>query len=160
METNKLTIIEIRYIRSLAAVKTDEELAIMIEKPVELIKAQFALMAGLPKRPEEKPAAIRELLSSSPDSAPVAETVKKERKKPGPKPKNPVKKKKSKKLNSAHAQAEERKRNRSNRNNQKVFVTRPLDLTGKVAYKLNSKTTVWEAPGADIEELKKKYKIC
>jgi hypothetical protein len=154
----KLTIPEITYMRALASVKTDEELAKMMNKPVELIKLQFSIMAGLPKRPEEKPEAIAKLLSSNVDVV-VDEPVKKEKKKPGPKPKNPEKKKKQKKLHSAHAQAEGRKKIRSGRNNQSIYKTKPLDLSGKVPYKLNAKTTVYAKPGANIDKLKKKYNI-
>lgn len=159
MMDQKLTVPEITYMRSLAAYKTDEELATLLNKPVELITLQFSIMAGLPKRPEEKPAAIRELLSSSSDSVPAAEPVKKERKKPGPKPKNPTKKKKKKKLHSAHAQAEERKKMRQGRNNQSIYATRPIDLKGKIPVMLNAKTMVYKTPGTDIEALKKKLKI-
>jgi hypothetical protein len=156
----KLTVPEITYMRSLAAFKTDEELAKMMNKPVELIKLQFSIMAGLPKRPEEKPAAIAKLLASKSDvAADVNVPVKKERNRPGPKPKKPAKKKKAKKLHSAHAQAEERKNARKGRNNQSSYETKPINLNGKVPVKLNAKTTVWAMPGYDIDELKKKYKI-
>ncbi len=155
----KLTIPEITYMRALAAVKTDEELAKMMDKPVELIKLQFSIMAGLPKRPNEKPAAIAKLLSSKDDVAiETQQPVKKERKKPGPKPKNPAKEKKKKK-HSAQAQAEERKKIRKGRDNQSIYATKPIDLTGKVPIKLNSKTLVYVKPGTDIEELKKRLNI-
>src|SRR5690349_9736005 len=84
---DKLTVPEITYMRALAAYKTDEELAKLLNKPVELIQLQFSIMAGLPKRPEEKPEAIAKLLSSNTDVA-IDEPVKKERMKRGPKPKN------------------------------------------------------------------------
>lgn len=149
---NKLTIIEIRYIRSLAAIKTDEELALMIEKPVELIKAQFALMAGLPKRPVEKPATIAKLLSTN---CIVPEPVAQEEKKT----KKHEKEKQSKKNHSAHAQALDRQKIRKDRQGKSIYATKKLDLTGKVPFKLNNRTTVYAPPGTDIDQLKIKYKI-
>jgi hypothetical protein len=154
----KLTIAEITYMRALAAFKTDEELAKMMDKPVELIKLQFSIMAGLPKRPEEKPEAIARLLatgdpSTITDTEPVID-----KKKPGRK-KKPVEVKPAKKLISAHAQAEERLKIRKDKNNKSIYKTKKIDLTGKVPVKLNSKTTVYVKPGYDIDELKRKYKI-
>lgn len=131
--------------RALAAFKTDEQLAKLLDKPVDLIKLQFSIMACLPKRPEEKPAAIAKLLSTGDtDSLPVTELeiVKKEKK--------PL---------SVHAQALDRLKSRKGKNQKGIYKTRPIDLKGQVRVKLNDRTTVYAKPGYDIEELKKKYKI-
>jgi hypothetical protein len=66
---------------------------------------------------------------------------------------------KKEKKHSARAQADDRQRQRKVRYNQSIYETKPLDLTDKVQYKLNSKTTVWAKPGIDIGKLKKKYNI-
>jgi hypothetical protein len=152
MDKNKLTIIEIRYIRALAAVKTDEELAVMIEKPVELIKAQFALMAGLPKRPDEP---LPVVALASPGKKRISHA---ERKMIREQKKVEEKKQKREKQN-LHAQEQDRLRERKKRLERETFKTKQLDLSGTVCVKLNEKTTVWVKPGTDIEELKKKYKI-
>ena len=170
----KLTISEIEYIYNLAEHKTDEELAKIIKKPVAIVQMLFSLMAGLPKRPWEKV-----VLPDIPPAPTVDEQTVTTRKKPKAlkplivgkkrrkipvknktvKKEKPVKTKEEKKPLSAHAQALERQKIRSARNNQSIYATRPIDLNGKIPYKLNHKTVVYEAPGANIEMLRKKYHI-
>jgi hypothetical protein len=174
MEKDKLTIIEIRYIRALAAVKTDEELAVMIEKPVDLIKAQFALMCGLPKRPDEPLPAVAtaSIAESKVKSAKLPKVPKKEKIRKGEKKsishaerkvRREQKKAEEEKLKrdkqSLHAQEQDRIRERSKRATRSTFKTRTLDLSNTIRVQLNAKTTVWVKPGTDIDELKKKYKI-
>lgn len=165
METNKLTIIEIRYIRSLAAVKTDEELAIMIEKPVELIKAQFALMAGLPRRPGEK--IILERLPPPPESIPVPakeKPVKKvkagSRTKAGSQRDKQAKKAVKKRVQVQVNEKVLQRQKEWKRNNETIqYETKqPVD-SDTIPYRLNHKTTIYAKPGTNIEELKKKYNI-
>lgn len=153
----KLTIPEITFMRALAGIKTDKELAKLLDKPVELITLQFSIMAGLPKRPDEKPPIIAKLLSSEViNDQPVEQ---KQPKKRGPKKKEKAEKTPKKKLQSMHAQEEERKKIRKVRRNQSIYSLRPLNLAGLVPYKLNAKTTVYDKPGADVGMLKQKYNI-
>ena len=159
----KLTIPEITYMRALAGIKTDEELAKMMDKPVELIKLQFSIMANLPKRPDEKPAAIVRLLSESVANETLAQPAKKKvthaERRIIREQKAKEKEQKKKEKQSAHAQEMEQLKIRKDRLKRSTYETRPLDLTGKVPIKLNAKTIIWAKPGADIEELKKKYHI-
>lgn len=170
METNKLTIIEIRYIRSLAAVKTDEELAAMIEKPVELIKAQFALMAGLPRRPGEK--IILEKLPPAPIEVPDAERAlqksskKSKIKKLGSKTKagsqrdKQVKKAAKKRVQvQVNEKVLHRQKEWKGKNDKVQYQTKSPVSAGMILFRLNHKTTIYAKPGTNIEELKRKYKI-
>lgn len=151
----KLTITDIEYIYNLAGHKTDEELAVIIKKPVGLIQMLFSIMAGLPKRPWEQGPIIDPSIIATPKVE--NKPVKKERVKAVRKQKKVVKKK-DKKL-SPHAAEMEQLKIRKDRLRRGTYKTRPIDLTGKVAMKLNAKTTVWAKPGTDIAELKKKYNI-
>lgn len=174
----KLTIPEITYMRALAGIKTDEQLATMMNKPVELIKLQFSIMANVPKRPEEKPAVIAKLLAT--DGLPATSVFispVKEKKGKAPKPEKKKRvshaerrlireqkeaekqKQKPKAKQSANVMEMEQRMLSQNRNRRSTYAMRPLDLTGKVPVKLNSKTIVYVNPGADIEKLKKKYNI-
>jgi hypothetical protein len=172
----KLSISDIEYIYNLAGAKTDEELAKIINKPVALVQMQFALMDGLPVRPWEKvvvpdipalPAASNDkpaVKSRKPSALRPLKVGKKKKKvaskkKPAGKKEKPVKVKEEKKPHSAHAQAMERQKIKQVRDRNSIYATRPLDLTGKVRVKLNSKTDVWVDPGTDIEKLKKNLKI-
>lgn len=51
---NDLSITEIRFIRSLLSVKTDAQLAELLEKPVALVTEQISTMSGIVKRPQIK----------------------------------------------------------------------------------------------------------
>jgi hypothetical protein len=153
----KLTISDIKFLYKLAAHKTDEELAILIKKPVSLVQMQFALMTGLPKRPWERGPVVQTPTVHAAALSPVIEAPAKE--KPHRKNKATKPAKEEKKLHSASAQALERTKLRKNRNNDSIYKTRTIDLTGKIALKLNAKTTVWAEPGSDINELKTKYHI-
>jgi hypothetical protein len=164
----KLTVPEITYIRALASIKTDEELAKMMDKPVELIKLQFSIMANLPKRPEEKPSAIAKLLATSVDipatSNETTESPKKKRvthaeRKIIRDQKEATEREKRKEKQLAHMQEIEQSKIRKDRLRRGTYATRPIDLSGKVPIKLNAKTVIWAKPGTDIEELKRKYKI-
>lgn len=146
----KLSISDIEYIYNLAGHKTDEQLAVMIKKPLDLVQKLFSLMV-LPKRPWEKF-----------DNKPIKEKKQLKplsvgRKKKAVKKKKPVKK--EKKPHSSYAQAMDRQKIRKSRNNQSIYTTKPLDLSGKVRVKLNAKTEVWVLPGTDIAALKKKLNI-
>lgn len=169
---NKLSITEIRYIRSLAASKTDEQLAEMLDKPMELISAQFALMANLPKRPGEKPVVVHspKVPKAPKPPKPAKNTVAKVK---APKSvrvsradrklkrdrEKAVKEQQNREKRSLLQDELQRLKNRKDRLEKSIYATRPLDLTGTVAIKLNAKTTVYVKPGTNIEELKKKYKI-
>jgi hypothetical protein len=157
---NKLTISEIEYLYNLAGHKTDEELAAMIKKPVAVIQMQFALMAGLPKRPWELG---QEIIAAT---KPKVKPAKKERishaeRKVIHEQKQVQKKheKAEKKPLSAHAQALDRLKMRKDKCGKSIYATRKLDLTGKVPFKLNNRTTVYAPPGTDVDQLKIKFKI-
>lgn len=166
----KLTISDIEYAYNLAEHKTDEELAAILKKPVAMVQMLFAIMAGLPKRPWEKI-----VLPDLPAVTTVAEAqpvvvgkkpkalkplkVGKKKNKASAKKKAPAKEKAGNKPLSAHAQEMDRLKARKISNRNSIYATRPLDLTGKVRVKLNSRTEVWVEPGTDIEKLKKKLNI-
>ena len=169
---SKLSITEIRFLRSLAAHKTDGELAEMINKPVGLIQMQFSLMAGLPKRPWETGPVIT--LPKAPKKEKVRSAKKERVEKPAKKKrishaerklireqKNAVKEKEKREQQSAHAQEQERMKDRKRKLDKSKFKTRQLDLSDRIPVKLNAKTIIYvkPGPGIDIEELKKKYKI-
>ena len=166
---NKLSISEIRYIRSLVAHKTDKQLAEMVGKPVELITLQLSLMSGLPKRPDEKKVAQATIPTSSPTrlKPPKKEKVRSSAKKRISHAERKVLREKKKvdkikeqrEKQSLHIQEEARVKERSKRLARGKFKTRVLDLTGTIRVMLNAKTTVWVKPDTDIEQLKKKYNI-
>lgn len=168
----KLTISDIAYIRNLADNKTDEELAVMIGKPVVLVQMQFSLMADLPKRPWEKGPVVK--LPKPPKKKKVSSKLVKSVKKKSSKKEKAVKnrtktgsqrdkqkKKAVKKRKVVKVQEEvlNRQKEWKGKNDKAQFKTRQLDLTGTIPIKLNAKTTVWVKPGTDIEKLKKKYNI-
>jgi hypothetical protein len=163
---NKLTISEIECIYNLAGHKTDEELSAIIKKPVAIIQMQFALIDGLPNRPWEKgpelkPASLPKTPKKNKIRSNGKERISHAERKVIREQKQVQKKneKTGKKPLSAHAQALDRLKMRKDRCGKSIYATRKLDLTGTIPVKLNNRTTVWVKPGADIEELKKKYKI-
>jgi hypothetical protein len=170
----KLTISDIEYIYNLAEHKTDEELAAIIKKPVSVIQMQFALMTGLPKRPWEKAAvrvAVSDILSDPiPEQQPHQSKTGKTKsnkikrlshadRKIIRNQKQAKKKKEKDEKQSLHSQEMQRLKERKQRLDKSIYATRQLDLTGTIPIKLNDRTTVWVKPGADIEQLKKKYHI-
>lgn len=151
----QLTISDQVLIRNLGAYKTPEQLARIINKPVELIRSQCESVANqFTKMPK---------VSKSPKKVKIRSAGKKrishvERKLIREKKKAEEAKLKREKQ-SVHAQEQERLRERRKKLEKSTLVTRQLDLTNAVRVQLNAKTTVWVKPGTDIDKLKQQFNI-
>lgn len=174
---NKLSITEIRFIRSLAGKKTDEELADMINKPIALVQMQFSLMSNLPKRPWERGPVIK--VPKTPKKEKIRskseKPVKEKSIKPKPVKEKPVKKSRAKIGSRRDKQAKKavkkrevvkvneavvnRQKEWKNKNEKRQFKTKSAIKAGTIPYKLNAKTVIWDKPGVNIEQLKKKFNI-
>lgn len=164
---NGLTITEMRLIRSLLSVKTDDQLAMLVGKPVGLVTTYIGSYTVAPIRPTPKTnkqqaeSNIRKkhhpLLQAELEKQTRSEKRKseKEERMRQLQQEEQRRKEKQKLTQSEQARVAARKKERE----RSKLPTRKIDLTGTIAIRLNSKTTVWVKPGTDIEKLKQTLKI-
>lgn len=163
---NSISITEKRLIRSLLTKKTDKELAEMLGRPVEIISDFLTSLDLKVRRPVGKVKKQRQQISTISLDQPPDPPKQKRIKKKKPKSVRVQEKLEKQRLKEKDGERKrllkedhERARRRKKEIESKKLPTRVIDLTGTVAVRLNSKTTVWVKPGYNIEELKKRYKI-
>lgn len=165
----ELTMTEMRLIRSLLSVKTDSELANLVGKPVNIVTEYIDSYSFNPIRPTRKEVGYNKMpgLKRKPELGPaingkeLAQERAAERKRI--REQKIILKRKEEERNAIRAKALLAEQNRTNARKKRIeaakLPTRKIDLTGTIAVKLDSKTTVWVKPGTDIDALKKQYKI-
>jgi hypothetical protein len=152
----KFSSLELQLIRSSLATRTDEEIAEILERPVEEIRSVINDMTGeagqrqeeilKQKEAEKQAAAIKRKMrrKKAEDHSEKLETREKKEKR---------EKKEQKRKNDEHRAQLKKQESAMTR----MYRTREIDLSKMKAIKIDSRTTVFVEPGDDIEKVKTKY---
>jgi hypothetical protein len=172
---NKLTNFERIFIQLQLTKLTDEEIADMLNQPVDVVHAAIDKMTGggiIKKSLLQKQKERLELLITKRKSKPDTRVVRKQKAieqkeaaavKKGLAAAKRLEDKRLKKLNDDRRKEQERldklyRLSKPYKQAEKVFASVNEDLSNKIAVKIDHKTTVYVKPGTDIDKIKKQYR--
>jgi len=146
--------LEVQLIRSSLSTKTDMEIAEVLERPVEEVRAKINEITGgaaderesdVKKYQEEK--AQARIKKAKPAKAPK---IIRKKEAPVKKPEKQVDVEKVWEQQKAQARMREARL---------TFQTKPVDLTGMISVRIDHRTTIFVKPGTDIEQAKHNYQL-
>jgi hypothetical protein len=145
---NSFSVFEVRLIRSLYTKKSDEDIALVLEKPTVLVSEKIKEMTGgiSPFHSEQ-----RERIKQGERKAEVTRQKKQEKKS-----KEQVENKRSKSSRIIASQNAEMERKRKLRE-QPQYKTKEVILSNLIAVRIDQRTTIFIKPGEDPMQAKLKY---
>lgn len=153
---SQLSSLEIQVVRASLSTRTDEEIAEILDRPVELVRSVINDMTGMAGQRQQE---VKEKKSKEIQAAAVNRSVVRKKAEEGIKPlpvqgKNAARKKPDQQIrNQEHVM----KLRRREREESSRFTTRDIDYSQMKSIKIDDKTTVFVGPWDDISEVKSRY---
>jgi hypothetical protein len=153
---NNFSSIEVRLIRSLISCRSDEDIAMILEKPVQDVAAKIHELTGgvgpyqakLNKKKNKVEKKKREHKK---------EVVVRQQKRSEGKAKKEFESNKSKEIRKLIARQNAERQARNRERDKPLFKMNKVDYTKLIAVRIDYKTVIYAKPGEDIAEVKKRY---
>jgi hypothetical protein len=152
-ETGSFSMLDIAFIRSSLLTKTDEEIASLLEMPVETVRMKIQELAGEASDNRTRSIEDQREATQKQQQAKEREKIRKAELDRIEQRREQKRIEKERRLTIEDARRAHRQRDERS----KVFKTRKIDFSELISVRLDHKTIVLVKPGTDIEQVKWNY---